>query len=101
MEPNLRDTPIRRFNTFWWGLALFVVFAIACFFIRSFVQSDKVSDADTARGIERLALKADADKEQDEVMNAKANPDELIKHAEKYLDFVPTNSGTPHFKTFK
>jgi len=22
MEPNIRDTPIRRFTTFWWGSAL-------------------------------------------------------------------------------
>ena len=52
MERNLRDTPLRRFSTFWWGLGLFVVFAIASFFIRGCVHGEK-NDVDTARGKER------------------------------------------------
>ena len=101
MEPNLRDTPIRRFNTFWWGLALFVVFGIACFFIRNFVQSDEVSDADTARGIERLAKKAENDKAQAEIMDAKIKPSALFPDADQHLNYIPMDAGVPHNKTFK
>ncbi|WP_018969805.1 hypothetical protein [Rubritalea marina] len=49
MEPNLRDTPLRRFNTFWWGLALFLSFAIAAVLVKNAVQ-DNVIDAETEKG---------------------------------------------------
>ncbi|GAA5494635.1 hypothetical protein SAMN02745181_3086 [Rubritalea squalenifaciens DSM 18772] len=55
MEPNLRDTPLRRFNTFWWGLALFVVFALVAFILRG-IDSDEMSTAETERGKERTAI---------------------------------------------
>lgn len=42
MEPNLRDTPLRRFNTFWWGLALFAAFALAAVVVKNFVADDVV-----------------------------------------------------------
>ena len=44
MEPNRRDTPLRRFNTFWWGLALFAVFGVAIFAFRSFTSDEKPED---------------------------------------------------------
>lgn len=42
MEPNLRDTPLRRFNTFWWGLALFAAFALAAVVVKNVVENNKV-----------------------------------------------------------
>lgn len=55
MEPNRRDTPIRRFNTFWWALALFVVFGIACYFIRTLVHDDKPEDFYTQEEVDHRA----------------------------------------------
>ena len=49
MEPNLRDTPLRRFNTFFWGLALFLVFAIAAVLVKNYVATDVV-DAESEKG---------------------------------------------------
>lgn len=49
MESSLRDTPLRRFNTFWWGLALFLVFAIAAVLVNKVVATDVV-DAETEAG---------------------------------------------------
>lgn len=56
MEPNLRDTPLRRFNTFWWGLALFVVFALVALILRG-IDGDEQTNIDKERGEERLAIK--------------------------------------------
>ncbi|MFC4992996.1 hypothetical protein [Rubritalea tangerina] len=55
MEPNLRDTPLRRFNTFWWGLALFLAFAIAAVIVKGFVADERI-DAETERGKERTEI---------------------------------------------
>lgn len=49
MEPNLRDTPLRRFSTFFWGLALFLVFAIAAVVVKNAV-ADEVVDVETENG---------------------------------------------------
>jgi hypothetical protein len=49
MEPNLRDTPLRRFNTFFWGLALFLVFAIAAVLVKNIIATDVV-DAEIEQG---------------------------------------------------
>ncbi|MEO1858165.1 MAG: hypothetical protein ABGY95_12485 [Rubritalea sp.] len=64
MEPNLRDTPLRRFNTFFWGLALFLAFAIAAVLVKNFIAADVV-DAETEKGkarTERL-IKINAEQE--------------------------------------
>lgn len=98
MESNLRDTPLRRFSTFWWGLALFVVFAIATFFIRGYVYDDK-SDVDTARGKERVIKLQNNQKAQDEAL--KKDPVELFSKAGGVLNFVPSDSGQPHNKQLK
>ncbi len=98
MEPNLRDTPLRRFSTFWWGLGLFVVFAIASFFIRGCVHGDK-TDVDTARGKERT-IKFEKNKAaQDESL--KVDVSTLFSKAAKTLDFTPADSGQPHNKQFE
>jgi len=34
MEPNIRDTPLRRFTTFWWGAALFLGVGILALVLR-------------------------------------------------------------------
>lgn len=98
MEPNLRDTPLRRFSTFWWGLALFVVFGIAAFFIRGCVHGEK-SDVDTARGQERIITREKNSKAQDEAL--KVDPTTLFSKAGGTLNFTPADSAQPHNKQFE
>lgn len=69
MEPNLRDTPLRRFNTFWWGLALFFVFALAAYALRQF-SKEEPSPVEVARGKERVERRALNLKEQMASLNA-------------------------------
>ncbi len=97
MEPNQRDTPLRRFTTFWWALGLFVVFAIASFFIRGCVHSDK-TDVDTARGKERI-IKLEKNKAA-EAESIKVDPATLFEKAGGTLNFTPADSGQPHSKQF-
>ncbi len=69
MEPNQRDTPLRRFNTFWWGLGLFVVFAVASLIFSA--VSPKSEDAQTDRRRERTKFKAATVESQKAVLDAK------------------------------
>lgn len=69
MEPNLRDSPLRRFNTFWWGLALFFVFALAAYVLRQFTDEEP-SAVEVARGKERVERRALIVKEQMANINA-------------------------------
>ena len=64
MEPNLRDTPLRRFNTFWWGLALFAAFAIAAVVVKN-VVADDVVDYESELAKPRIDTKRKVDAEQD------------------------------------
>lgn len=108
MENNLRDTPLRRFNTFWWGLALFVVFGVVCFVIKNFIQEDERYSVDDERGMERIVKKEEVDKAQAELIEFKKEGDsvqlpasELFGIAGEILDTQPADSGIPHNKEFK
>ncbi|MGJ8671332.1 hypothetical protein [Rubritalea sp.] len=63
MEPNLRDTPLRRFNTFWWGLALFAAFALSAVVVKNFVADDVV-DYESELAKPRIDTKRKVDAEQ-------------------------------------
>ena len=89
MEPNLRDTPLRRFNTFWWGLALFVVFGIACFFLRTFVN-DEMTDVDKERGQERLVKKDKVEAAQAAAL--KVDPTSVFSKLQNTLNAAPAAS---------
>lgn len=69
MEPNQRDTPIRRFNTFWWGLGLFVVFAVASLVISAI--SPKSADSSMERRRDRTKIKMETVEAQNAVLNSK------------------------------
>lgn len=107
MEPNLRDTPLRRFNTFWWGLALFVVFGLAIFFIRNFFQDDNMYSADDERGKERVVKREQVEAAQAALLEFKKDgnsvqvpPSALFSVAGEILDTKPSDSGVPHKKEF-
>jgi hypothetical protein len=108
MENNLRDTPIRRFATFLWGLGLFVVFGLIVLIIKNFILDDDMYTADKevarARIIKReqvydaqaalLAYKKEGDTVQ-------LPPSALFSIAGEILDKQPADSGIPHNKEFK
>ncbi len=110
METNLRDTPLRRFNTFWWGLALFVVFGIICFIIKNFIQSDEMYSVDDERGKERIVKREQVEAAQAALLDYKKEgnevqlpPSALFSAASelKILETQPADSGVPHNKEFK
>jgi len=108
MEPNLRDTPLRRFNTFWWGLGLFVVFGIACFVIKNLFQSDDPYSADDEVAIERIIKREKTEDEQAALLEYKKEgdsvqlpPSALFSLAGELLDTKPSDSSVPHNKEFK
>lgn len=79
MEPNFRDTPIRRFNTFWWGLALFLAFAIVAVLIKNLIANDVV-DQETEKGKARAVTFRKITMKQDKARNTyKDNGDGTVQ----------------------
>ncbi len=108
MEANQRDTPLRRFNTFFWGLALFLVFGIACFVIKNFIHNDAKYDAADEAGRARVLKREQVEKEQSALLSYKKEgnsvqlpPSALFSIAGELLGTEPEDSGVPHNKTFK
>jgi hypothetical protein len=108
MEPNLRDTPLRRFNTFFWGLALFVVFGIICLIIKNFIQQDDMYSADDEVGKARVVKREQVDAAQASLLkyskegeSVQLPPRALFSMAGDILDIQPADSGIPHNKEFK
>ncbi len=110
METNQRDTPLRRFNTFWWGLALFVVFGIICFVIKNFIQADDVYSADAELGKARLLIREQVDADQAELLDYKKEGDSVqlpptalfpVASELNIIDAQPSDSGVPHKKEYK
>ena len=107
MENNLRDTPLRRFTTFWWGLGLFVAFGLAIVIIANIVQGDEVPSADKERGKVRLLIKEQVDAEQNALLMPKKTEDKVqlppnalfpIASEIKLLNTTPADSGVAHGK---
>ena len=108
MEPNLRDTPLRRFNTFWWGLGLFVVFGVVCLVIKNFILTDDPYNTDDMVGAERMLKREKVEKEQAALLeykkdgnNVQLPPSALFGLAGEILETTPSDSGVPHNKEFK
>ena len=109
MEPNLRDTSLRRFNTFWWGLALFLSFAIAAVLVKSAVQ-DNVVDAETEKGKARTERFKQITAEQLEERNSyqdngdgtvKVQPEDVFGLGKEMGLLKPVTASTvPHGKKF-
>lgn len=98
MEPNQRDTPLRRFSTFCWGLGLFVVFAIFAFVIKGCVFTQE-TDVDDQVGQDRLIKLSENTAAQKAAV--KVDPTTLFSKAAGTLDFTPADSGQPHNKQFE
>jgi hypothetical protein len=103
MEPNLRDTPLRRFNTFFWGLGLFVVFGLACLIIKYFIQEDKMFSVDDDRGKARVLKREQVEVAQAALLDFKKDgdsvqvpPSALFSLAGELLETQPSDSGIPH-----
>lgn len=107
MEPNLRDTPLRRFNTFFWGLGLFVVFGIVCLIIKYFIQDDNMFSVDDERGKVRTIKREEVDKAQASLLEYKKDgdgvqvpPSALFGLAGDILETEPAESEIPHNHLF-
>jgi len=107
MENNLRDTPLRRFNTFWWGLGLFVVFGLAVLILKNFIHTDKVSSVDVERGRERIIKRDQVQREQAALLDYKKDGDSVqlppkalfpVASEIKLLNTTPADSGVAHGK---
>lgn len=107
MEPNLRDTPLRRFNTFLWGMGLFVVFGIAILVIKYFIQDDKMFSVDDQRGKARVLKREQVEAAQAALLEYKKEgnsvqlpPSALFSLAGEILETKPSDSGIAHNKQF-
>lgn len=90
--PNHRDTPLRRFNAFWWGLAYFAIFGLVS--VAVYWQTGKPVDAVAeARSAGRLDVKVKVDEAQKALLPPVGTTDKLtdeIKEAPKASEqFVP------------
>jgi len=108
METNLRDTPLRRFNTFWWGLGLFVVFGLVILIIKNFIQSDERYSADDEVGKARIVKKEQVDAAQAALLEYKKEgdsvqlpPSALFGVAGDFIETKPADSGVPHNQEIK
>jgi len=108
MEINQRDTPLRRFATFWWGLGLFVVFGLICLIIKNFIQSDEMYRADDEVGKARVVKREQVEAAQAALLEYKKEgdsvqlpPSALFSIAGEILELEPADSGVPHNKEFK
>lgn len=93
---NHRDTPLRRFNAFWWGLAYFGIFGAVSAFV--YWQTGAPVDAVAqARAEGRLEIRAKVDADQDELLPATETLEKMteeIKDTPKATDqFVPGTEG--------
>jgi hypothetical protein len=109
METNLRDTPLRRFATFCWGLGLFVVFGLICLIIKNFIQEDEMFSVDEERGKARVVKREQVEKAQAALLEYKKEGDSVqlppsalfsVASELEILEIQPADSGIPHNKQF-
>lgn len=63
---NHRDTPLRRFNTFWWGLAYFGIFGLVSALV--YCTTDKGKDVETLRAEQRMEIQSEVQEEQSKLL---------------------------------
>lgn len=85
MEPNLRDTPLRRFNTFWWAFGLFVMFAVALCAYRCFCMDELDDNYDPGRSERVEKIEATKAEQQKNIQEAKSDLNDLVKHPELFI----------------
>ncbi len=68
MDPT-RDNPIIRFNTFWWGIGTFMIFAFLLAIIWAFAKRDTQTPEDVA-GVARKEIRAEIDRAQAETLKS-------------------------------
>lgn len=77
---NYRDTPLARFGTFWWGLALIFAFGFIAFGLRAVLHNDP-NDADDQRAVGRLEVRAQVELEQAALLKAQELSDGKVQLA--------------------
>ncbi len=66
---NHRDTPLRRFNAFWWGLGCFGIFGLMSVIV--YCATDKSADAEDLRKADRLKIRDKVDGAQSKILEGK------------------------------
>ena len=66
---NYRDTPLRRFNAFWWGLGCFGIFGLMSVIV--YCATDKSADAEDLRKADRLVIRNKVDNDQSKILESK------------------------------
>ncbi|MEJ6570640.1 MAG: c-type cytochrome [Akkermansiaceae bacterium] len=92
---NHRDTPLRRFNTFWWGLAYFGIFGLVSAVV--YWATDEAPDAAAMRKDGRMKVRTEVDAAQKAMMPAAGTTDKMgdvVKGAPKASD-IPVPSAAP------
>ena len=88
---NHRDTPLRRFNTFWWGLAYFGIFGLVSAVV--YWTTDTAPDAEAMRAQGREDVKKEVDAAQAAMLPPAGSTDKLgseVKGAPEASEtFVP------------
>lgn len=64
---NHRDTPLRRFNTFWWGLSYFGIFGLVSAVVYS--TTDVPADVEDMRKADRLEIRNKVDNAQEKELD--------------------------------
>lgn len=86
---NHRDTPLRRFNTFWWGLTYFGIFGVVSAVV--YWSTDETPDVTDMLKNERMEVRTEVDASQIEKMNSKD-----MSGAEGSMMTTPKASNIPH-----
>ena len=63
---NHRDTPLRRFNTFWWGLAYFGFFGLVSAIV--YLSAENPLGVEDLRKADRMEMRNKVDKDQAKLM---------------------------------
>lgn len=87
---NHRDTPLRRFNTFWWGLGYFGLFGLVSVIV--YCSTDKPADVEDMRKSGRMEVREKVNNAQAKLLKGKdmsAAAKEVVKPAEVSGEFVP------------
>lgn len=86
---NHRDTPLRRFNTFWWGLAYFGLFGLVSALV--YWTTDTPQDVDDMRKSDRMETRRKVDEAQTKLMGEK----DMSTMGDKVM-MKPKASDVPH-----
>jgi len=88
---HTRDNPLKRFTAFWVAFLLVTAFGIACIILRPLTHA-QVDSATEAKAEERLAVRAEVDREQSKKLSGEALDEALATTAKSLHNSKPEAS---------